>query len=75
MKTRIDAILLSTTAMLMALAFTFGAQAQEDDGSVLCDDTCPSANDGECDDGGAGSVFALCPLGTDCGDCGPRSAE
>jgi hypothetical protein len=40
---------------------------------VLCDDTCPDANDGDCDDGGPGSDFDLCDLGTDCGDCGLRS--
>ncbi len=73
MKSRIDAMLLAITAMLMALAFTFGAHAQEEgDPAVLCEDTCPSANDGECDDGGEGSLFALCPLGTDCSDCGER---
>lgn len=37
-----------------------------------CTDTCASANDGECDDGGPGAVYAVCALGTDCGDCGPR---
>jgi hypothetical protein len=38
-----------------------------------CMDTCPWAFDGECDDGGPGSLYAVCALGTDCGDCGPRS--
>jgi hypothetical protein len=37
-----------------------------------CDNSCASANDGECDDGGPASQFALCGLGTDCNDCGPR---
>ena len=31
--------------------------------------------DGECDDGGEGSIWALCDLGTDCGDCPPRFVE
>jgi hypothetical protein len=39
-----------------------------------CDDNCPFARDGLCDDGGAGSKLKLCGLGTDCHDCGPRSA-
>jgi len=30
------------------------------------------ANDGHCDDGGEGSDYAACPLGTDCADCGAR---
>ena len=38
-----------------------------------CDDSCPFARDGECDDGGAGSLCWLCYRGTDCTDCGPRT--
>ncbi len=47
------------------------------DGSVdpLCNDLCPTANDGECDDGGPGAAFAVCALGSDCGDCGARADE
>lgn len=41
--------------------------------SALCSNTCEFANDGDCDDGGPGHDFDLCALGTDCGDCGPRS--
>ncbi len=37
-----------------------------------CNETCASSGDGECDDGGPGAAFAVCPLGSDCGDCGPR---
>lgn len=37
-----------------------------------CNDTCFFADDGRCDDGGAGSVSAACELGSDCKDCGPR---
>lgn len=37
-----------------------------------CDDTCAFADDGTCDDGGSGSSYALCGLGTDCSDCGRR---
>jgi hypothetical protein len=32
----------------------------------VCDDSCPTADDGTCDDGGP------CLFGTDCTDCGPR---
>ena len=40
---------------------------------ALCENTCEFANDGDCDDGGPGADFSVCGLGTDCGDCGPRS--
>jgi len=39
-----------------------------------CTNTCPYFGDGECDDGGAGSLYSLCELGTDCMDCGSRAA-
>ena len=35
-----------------------------------CTNTCNYAFDFECDDGGPGSMHSLCPLGTDCFDCG-----
>lgn len=38
----------------------------------ICLETCAYSGDGECDDGGEGSDTALCVLGTDCTDCGPR---
>lgn len=41
----------------------------------LCSDTCTTAKDGYCDDGGADAVFFSCALGTDCADCGDRSAS
>lgn len=37
-----------------------------------CIDTCVYKNDGECDDGGPGSLFSRCEYGTDCADCGAR---
>ena len=37
-----------------------------------CDNTCSSASDGVCDDGGPTSVGAGCAYGTDCTDCGSR---
>jgi uncharacterized membrane protein YeiB len=39
----------------------------------LCAETCATAGDGECDDGGSGALYAVCALGSDCGDCGIRS--
>lgn len=33
---------------------------------LYCDDSCPSAKNGVCDDS------SLCSYGTDCEDCGPR---
>ncbi len=39
---------------------------------LVCDDECPYANDGQCDDGGSGSVLDVCAWGTDCSDCGRR---
>jgi hypothetical protein len=38
-------------------------------GAGLCTDTCRDAKDGSCDDGGPGSAYASCALGTDCTDC------
>ena len=47
---------------------------------VLCDDSCGGfsgaywyAGDGVCDDGGPGSDYANCELGTDCLDCPERT--
>ena len=40
---------------------------------TTCTDTCNYASDNDCDDGGAGSEFSICTLGTDCNDCGART--
>lgn len=37
-----------------------------------CNDLCPYAGDGSCDDGGPNSKTAFCPYGSDCTDCGIR---
>ena len=42
---------------------------------LLCDDNCvwsSRRSDGTCDDGGPGSEWSSCALGSDCTDCGPR---
>ncbi|HUU85220.1 MAG TPA: C1 family peptidase, partial [Phycisphaerae bacterium] len=53
--------------------------ADVDDGDIgtggLCTDDCAYAFDGECDDGGPGSMYSVCEYGTDCTDCGPRSFD
>ncbi|MBN2196486.1 MAG: lamin tail domain-containing protein [Polyangiaceae bacterium] len=41
----------------------------------LCSNTCETARDGVCHDGGRGADGASCPLGTDCADCGPRGGD
>ena len=38
-----------------------------------CCETCQYASDGYCDDGGSGSEYSDCSLGSDCTDCGSRS--
>jgi hypothetical protein len=43
--------------------------------TVGCSNTCGTSFDNECDDGGPNSLYDLCPLGTDCSDCGPRSGS
>jgi hypothetical protein len=42
------------------------------DAASRCSDDCRYAGDEECDDGGVGSVYSLCPWGSDCSDCGTR---
>lgn len=39
----------------------------------ICSNTCGFANDGVCDDTGAGAKWKACKLGTDCADCGTRT--
>ena len=43
---------------------------------TLCENICVDwANDDVCDDGGPGSQFSECSLGSDCLDCGPRQSD
>ena len=39
---------------------------------ICCEDTCSYPSDSDCDDGGPGSEYGSCSLGTDCTDCGAR---
>ena len=41
-------------------------------GGAMCNNTCGSAGDEECDDGGRGCLTSLCEFGSDCQDCGER---
>merc|ERR1719198_2089709 len=46
-----------------------------DGGVRLCSNdksVCTWIDDGACDDGGLGSSYSECDLGTDCNDCGER---
>ena len=49
---------------------TASSRAAADGG--ICDNTCEWAGDGECDDGGPGSLYSICEYGSDCSDCGTR---
>lgn len=40
-----------------------------------CSDSCDYSYDGVCDDGGLGAEYSICTYGTDCSDCGSRSAD
>ena len=41
--------------------------------ALLCSDSCPSNQNGQCDDGGLRADTDDCTIGTDCADCGPRT--
>ncbi len=38
-----------------------------------CHEDCNFSSDGDCDDGGVGSEYAICAEGSDCYDCGART--
>lgn len=69
-------------AAAMLTPFFFGATPPPDDGGAApppsapgCTDTCAFARNGACDDGGEGSLYSRCELGTDCADCGARDTS
>mmetsp|Transcript_6683 Transcript_6683/g.18932 ORF Transcript_6683/g.18932 Transcript_6683/m.18932 type:complete len:164 (+) Transcript_6683:3-494(+) len=41
----------------------------------ICANSCRFSADGECDDGGLSSNYALCPCGSDCADCDMRWSD
>jgi len=62
-----------SSCFLVGFAVGFWACGGDDDTEGAgCTNTCRFASDSDCDDGGPGSDFDLCDLGTDCDDCGPR---
>lgn len=62
-------------ALVASSAFALGTLALGATASAQCNDDCATAFDGECDDGGPGSLYDICDLGSDCGDCGPRFCD
>ena len=44
-----------------------------DDHQAACSPPCEYDGDGDCDDGGPGSEYSECALGTECDDCGTRA--
>lgn len=68
-------IQLFTLCLMIGAMFSFGSCNRE-----ICDNSCIFNNDGECDDGGEGSVWdedqpVPCDFGTDCNDCGVRNSK
>ncbi|MGF1465163.1 MAG: hypothetical protein ACFCGT_03430 [Sandaracinaceae bacterium] len=61
---------------MCATGFVLGLAACSNGGATgeICRNGCAFRNDGDCDDGAAGSDFSLCAYGSDCDDCGPRPA-
>jgi hypothetical protein len=51
-----------------------GCVCSEPDELLLGDRCAGAGRDGVCDDGGPGSDYSVCQLGSDCSDCGPRAA-
>mmetsp|Transcript_9115 Transcript_9115/g.23876 ORF Transcript_9115/g.23876 Transcript_9115/m.23876 type:complete len:1171 (+) Transcript_9115:57-3569(+) len=64
-------VLTLCAALALVAPYAYTAPASE----LLCTETCDYPSDDDCDDGGPGSQFAACDLGTDCTDCGPRDDE
>ena len=51
------------------------APPQPQAATSVCSDTCAFSANGLCEDGGSGTVYYDCDLGTDCSDCGVRNAD
>lgn len=68
-------VLLAIIAVVAFFVMRGGDTAPAEEAAPdVCENTCESTGDGECDDGGEGSDFDVCAYGTDCDDCGPRPA-
>ena len=64
-----------TALIVLAMAALLGVVFRPPVDWATCDNSCSHPNDGSCDDGGTRSLTALCALGSDCVDCGPRAFE
>lgn len=69
----------ASAKLVVLLIFTLGslpgatgASAPPSPCTNECINSCFHSSDGHCDDGGAGAEYALCSVGSDCTDCGPR---
>jgi hypothetical protein len=69
------------SALLERLACVQSAREIRDTPPVLseetpgCANTCPTHDNGVCEDGANGSTADFCPIGTDCADCGARQTK
>jgi len=72
---------LATAALVLAMSGLIAIVFSPPPAWATCEDTCSSAGDGTCDDGGVdkwpfegakSGSNGTCVLGTDCGDCGAR---
>lgn len=63
---------LAITLLVLLIA---GCNQNQSATEEVCDNTCPYAFDGDCDDGGPNSDYDLCDCGTDCADCGTRQVS
>jgi len=72
---------LTTAALVLAMSCLVGIVFRPPPNLATCDNTCATANDGTCDDGGvekwpfdsaAKGPGGSCALGSDCADCGSR---
>jgi hypothetical protein len=62
--------LLGLCIVLACAATIYGCVLNE-----ICSNSCQFAGNGDCDDGGPGSVTSACDFGTDCADCGERGTS
>ena len=52
--------------------FAAAADAADAAAAARGENSCYVAYDANCDDGGFGSEYNFCAMGTDCADCGTR---
>lgn len=62
----------ASASSIATVSVTARASGSPQTASGSCTNTCRTAHDGECDDGGPRSLYDVCDLGTDCADCGAR---